>query len=191
MKKLMIAAAIVCAAAFSQAATYEWSIAVSEGGGEYYAFGGEDSGFYTGTAYFFVTTDNAAIWSAVVDGGQSLASYAAANGGQQVSMTGGAFSTTYTTEEDLGTLNIVLVADDGKGHILVDAVNSGNWEYVEGAGGVPLFGNWLADSQYSLDSKGPFDEWGSWYTTSSIPEPTSGLLLLLGVAGLALKRRRA
>ena len=28
-----------------------------------------------------------------------------------------------------------------------------------------------------------------WYTT--VPEPTSGLLLLLGVAGLALKRKRA
>ena len=29
-----------------------------------------------------------------------------------------------------------------------------------------------------------------WYT-QSVPEPTSGLLMLLGVAGLALKRRRA
>ena len=33
---------------------------------------------------------------------------------------------------------------------------------------------------------------GSWnYTANPIPEPTSGLLLLLGVAGLALRRRRA
>ena len=31
-----------------------------------------------------------------------------------------------------------------------------------------------------------------WYTASSnVPEPTSGLLMLLGVAGLALKRKRA
>jgi len=30
---------------------------------------------------------------------------------------------------------------------------------------------------------------GGWY--SSVPEPTSGLLLLLGMAGLALRRRRA
>jgi len=29
------------------------------------------------------------------------------------------------------------------------------------------------------------------YTFSSVPEPTSGLLLLLGMAGLALRRRRA
>lgn len=30
-----------------------------------------------------------------------------------------------------------------------------------------------------------------WYTASNVPEPTSGLLMLLGVAGLALKRKRA
>jgi len=30
-----------------------------------------------------------------------------------------------------------------------------------------------------------------WYSTASVPEPTSGFLLLLGVAGLALKRKRA
>ena len=30
-----------------------------------------------------------------------------------------------------------------------------------------------------------------WYSVSNVPEPTSGLLMLLGVAGLALKRKRA
>ena len=36
---------------------------------------------------------------------------------------------------------------------------------------------------------------GGWYTITSggtpVPEPTSGLLMLLGIAGLALKRKRA
>lgn len=30
-----------------------------------------------------------------------------------------------------------------------------------------------------------------WYAATAVPEPTTGLLLLLGVAGLALRRRRA
>ena len=30
-----------------------------------------------------------------------------------------------------------------------------------------------------------------WVASSSVPEPTSGLLLLLGVAGLALRRKQA
>ena len=29
------------------------------------------------------------------------------------------------------------------------------------------------------------------YTTAAVPEPTSGLLMLVGLAGLALRRRRA
>lgn len=37
-----------------------------------------------------------------------------------------------------------------------------------------------------------FTKTGSWtYTANPVPEPTSGLLLLLGVAGFALRRRRA
>jgi len=34
-------------------------------------------------------------------------------------------------------------------------------------------------------------EFGQWTDIADIPEPTSGMLLLLGVAGLALKRKRA
>lgn len=32
---------------------------------------------------------------------------------------------------------------------------------------------------------------GGWTSTAAVPEPTSGLLMLLGMAGLALKRKRA
>ena len=51
-------------------------------------------------------------------------------------------------------------------------------------------GSWSGDAEYDYGAATEFKGTG-WYTASSIPEPTSGLLLLLGVAGLALRRRRA
>ena len=48
-----------------------------------------------------------------------------------------------------------------------------------------------AQSATSLDFTS--SNWGGsgWQKIEAVPEPTSGLLLLLGVAGLALRRRRA
>ena len=45
-------------------------------------------------------------------------------------------------------------------------------------------GKVFADKQASFAGAG-------WYTTAAVPEPTSGLLMLVGLAGLALRRRRA
>ena len=44
----------------------------------------------------------------------------------------------------------------------------------------------FADSSDTFAANG-----AGWYNTAAIPEPTSGLLLLLGMAGLALKRKQA
>ena len=44
----------------------------------------------------------------------------------------------------------------------------------------------------NIGTTASFSTAGSWnYTAAAVPEPTSGLLLLLGMAGLALKRKRA
>ena len=51
---------------------------------------------------------------------------------------------------------------------------------------------------FNLDNKTTINDalpnsgyWSGWQTVGAVPEPTSGLLLLMGVAGLALRRRRA
>ena len=41
-----------------------------------------------------------------------------------------------------------------------------------------------------ISAAGARAEDGGWQTAAAVPEPTSGLLLLLGVAGLALRRKR-
>jgi len=50
-------------------------------------------------------------------------------------------------------------------------------------------GNWCSSMGYRVDDDGTGAYSGDgWY---AIPEPTSGLLLLIGMAGLVLKRKRA
>jgi len=47
-------------------------------------------------------------------------------------------------------------------------------------------------STRNVTANANFSTAGTWaYTPAAVPEPTSGLMLLLGVAGLALKRKRA
>ena len=50
---------------------------------------------------------------------------------------------------------------------------------------------------FNLDNKTTINDsvaksgyWSGWQTGTAVPEPTSGLLLLIGVAGLALRRRK-
>ena len=70
---------------------------------------------------------------------------------------------------------------DGYEGAYVDFVRQGSRGVVEPSG--PTYGV-IADISADIGKD-------DWKTASAVPEPTSGLLLLLGVAGLALKRRRA
>ena len=180
MKKLIIAAAIACAAAFAQAATVNWAISnVKADGGTNPTAGWAVMAFYTE-----VGAGSAAIESAI----------AAKTAGNLAFET-----TTLTVSFGNGKVNahdasVTDIADTSKNYDMyfvvfnnADATAADKYVMVSD----------LNKSYSGMDAKysasGVFSG-ATWVSTSGpapVPEPTSGLLMLLGVAGLALKRKRA
>ena len=185
MKKMIMAAAIVCAAAFANAAAVGWSCAglTSFAGNQY---------------YFCVLGQNGvsdvATISALLTEGSDISSYAfgggkvAANGAATVAATTAGQPTlgagTYTGFYVLFDSNTP-AAGESKYLIISDA--AGLTKSVSSTAATVGFvgGNQSAFANNSAN-------WQSFGSAGPIaPEPTSGLLLLLGMAGLALKRKHA
>jgi hypothetical protein len=90
--------------------------------------------------------------------------------------------------------------NDGDANKFYMAIIDGENIYVSGlVTGTGVQGKSVSVLVSAANSKLAATEWttgdtfskAGWYTAAAVPEPTSGLLLLLGVAGLALRRHRA
>lgn len=177
MKKIMIAMVVAIAAVSANAAIIKWN------SGTVYNYAGTkaNAGTSAVTAYLYSLTAS------------EYASLSSKTAADIYSVAGSSVGTLVTSQKTsaLGAANISQNVTGGTSEspatyygvvLYVDEISEGG-PYVKSAlqtvtfqdDGVSTLGNLATNA-------------GSW---TAAPEPTSGLLLLLGMAGLALKRKRA
>lgn len=167
MKKNMILVAAIAMTVASQAATFKWT------GANIYDHTGVAK--YTGSAaiYAYLATETVSDAIKVID-------VDVANGTIKDGATTG-YTYDWAAANVGSTYNFYMLLEDGD--YTFDSVSSTPAVIKSGMAQATsttsiIFGNMASATQNT----------GNW---SAVPEPTSGLLLLLGMAGLALKRKRA
>ena len=192
MKKLMIAAAIVCAAAFANAASIMWNVSgVTDAPGAKEGVAGENYYVYT-----FLTSDSSG-QNTVLTLDAVLAAYAAKQYPEAVleGLSYTSVMTDGTAAETLAGLDVTGAKAEAPITMTAMAVIFDSWNPDPDVTDAPVMANYqvvdLGELTFKMD-----DNLSAYGTASadnwkSVPEPTSGLLLLIGVAGLALRRRRA
>ena len=174
MKKLIIAAAIVCAAAFAQAAMVDWTIATGSGS-TYYVFNGDYS-----TAVVTALSDTTDGGSAAFNEWIGTISSDLYKSGT----TGNKGASGQFTKDAAATLTYLVMPSglkDEEAYKIYTASTSGMTYDPEAQQSSP------GKVKFTYASQGT----AGTIAAASVPEPTSAMFLLLGVAGLALRRRRA
>ena len=188
MKKIMIALAAIVAACVVNAAQVSWSsgrIAPSAGDEGGWGTGNITGDAYTATIYFWMVADDAGDLSKAIT----------AIGGSDIT---GTSTSTISSKALKGTTSDVFA--NGVYYTLMEVVNENGSKITSSVASFTVDNssldptvslNFYSGTGFNETFDGTPGAFGAAGWTAAVPEPTSGLLMLVGLGALALRRRRA
>lgn len=185
MKKILIALGIVAVAAGVQAAAFNWTSSGTNAQKTFY--GPDGTSTIAGTTVYLLDASTVSQGTLVegIRSGKTMSDYTKISS-QALDTNSRLTAKEFSYGEAGGNYNFYMAIVSGDNVFVSDSVSASG--QLSDTVDVKFSG--IKTATQTLKADAAYSSAG-WYSTAAVPEPTSGLLMLLGIAGLALRRRRA